>query len=198
MSKKQIVLLSILAILLLLLILELAFRPQVLLNSLGRELLNLKRFESAEQLFARNQEKGGVVSASNLAKSRYKSGKFDEAESASEAALTQDPQAAALHYDRGNIAYQKQDYEAAVKSYEQALLADPSDADCKANLELALKMLDENPPPPESEDKPENEPEEQQRNEDEVRNILEALDNLEARDRKNQNEKTPPKTQNWW
>ncbi|MCB5265135.1 MAG: tetratricopeptide repeat protein [Candidatus Cloacimonetes bacterium] len=194
MTRKQKILLIILAVLLLLLILELGFRPQVFRNSLGRELLNLKRYENAEKLFARNQEDGGAVAAGNLAKSRYKQGNFAEAEAASEEALTKDSDAAALHYDRGNIAYQKEDYEAAVKSYEQALLGDPTDEDCKANLELALKKLDENPPPPESEP----EPEDEQRDEEEVRNILEALDNLEARDRKNQNDKTPPKTQNWW
>ena len=194
MSKKQKILLVILAGLLLILILELVIRPHAFYNSLGRDLLNLKRYESAEKLFARNQEKKDAVAAGNLAKSHYKQGKYAEAESASEEALTKDPDAAVLHYDRGNIAYQKEDYQAAVKSYEEALLADPSDADCKANLELALKKLDENPPPPDSA----SDSEDQQRDEEEVRNILEALDNLEARDRTKQNEKTPPKTQNWW
>ena len=194
MTRNQKILLIILAVLLLLLILELVFRPQVFRNSLGRELLNLKRYESAEKLFARNQEDGGAIAAGNLAKSRYKQGNYAEAESASEEALTKEPDAAALHYDRGNIAYQKEDYQAAVKSYEEALLADPSDEDCKANLELALKKLDENPPPPDSA----SDSEDQQRDEEEVRNILEALDNLEARDRTKQTEKTPPKTQNWW
>lgn len=192
MSKKQKILLIVLAILLLLLILELTLRPQVFRNSLGRELLNLKRYESAEKLFARDAEKESAVAAGNLAKSRYKKGEYSEAESASEAALTKDPEAAALHYDRGNIAFQQEDYKAAVNSYEQALLRDLTDADTKANLELALKKLDENPPPPEPE------PEDEKRDEEEVRNILEALDNLEARERKNQNDKTPPKTQNWW
>ncbi|MCB5253675.1 MAG: tetratricopeptide repeat protein [Candidatus Cloacimonadaceae bacterium] len=194
MSGKQKILLSILAFLLLLLILELVLRPQVFRNSLGRELMNLKRYESAQKLFAKDAENESAVSAGNLAKSRYKKGDFSEAESASEEALTKDPEAAALHYDRGNIAFQQEDYEAAVKSYEQALLSDPTDEDTKANLELALKKLDENPPPPE----PEPEPDEEQRDEEEVRNILEALDNLEARERKNQNDRTPPKTQNWW
>ncbi|MCB5271461.1 MAG: tetratricopeptide repeat protein [Candidatus Cloacimonetes bacterium] len=194
MSKRQKILLVILAGLLLILVLELAIRPHAFFNSLGRDLLSLKRYESAEKLFARNQEKEDTVAAGNLAKSRYKQGNYTEAESASEEALAKDPEAAALLYDRGNIAFRQEDYQAAVKSYEEALLADPSDEDCKANLELALKKLDENPPPPESE----KDSEDQQRNEEEVRNILEALDNLEARDRKNQNEKTPPKTQNWW
>ena len=108
--------------------------------------------------------------------------------------MKKDPAGAALHYDRGNIAFQKEDYEAAVNSYEEALLIDPSDEDCKANLELALKKLDENPPEPELEQ----ESEDEQRDEEEVRNILEALDNLETRDRKKQENKTPPKTQNWW
>ncbi len=194
MTKKQKILLAVLAGLLLLLILELVFRPQVFFNSLGRELLNLKRYESAEKLFARNQEKEGAVAAGNMAKARYKNGNYAEAEVASEEALKKDPAGAALHYDRGNIAFQKEDYEAAVNSYEEALLIDPSDEDCKANLELALKKLDENPPEPELEQ----ESEDEQRDEEEVRNILEALDNLETRDRKKQENKTPPKTQNWW
>ncbi len=195
MTMKRKALLIILAALLLILILELVFRPHVLLNSLGRELLNLKRYESAEKLFARNQERDDAVAAGNLAKSRYKNGNYTEAASASEEALAKDPQAAALHYDRGNIAFQQEDYQAAIRSYEEALLADPRDEDVKANLELALRKLDENPPPPEPD---KDESEEEQRSEEELRNILEALDNLEARDRKNQNEKTPPKTQNWW
>lgn len=194
MKKKQKIVLIILAFLMLLLILELAFRSHVFFNSLGREMLNLKRYESAEKLFTRNQKKGDAVAAGNLAKSRYKNENYTEAASASEDALSKDPDAAALHYDRGNIAFQQKDYQAAVNSFEEALFKDPTDEDSKANLELALRKLDENPPPPE----PEPEPEEEKRDEEEVRNILEALDNLEARERKDQSDKTPPKTQNWW
>ena len=81
-----------------------------------------------------------------------------------------------------------------MENYEKAIILDNTDEDAKANLELALKKLQDNPPPQE----PEPKEEKQQNNEEEVRNILEALDNMEVQERKNKQQDTMPKTDNWW
>lgn len=54
-------------------------------------------------------------------------------------------------FNRGNVAYQQQDFATAVNTYKQALRLNPDDADAKYNLELALQALQaatpEEPPP---------------------------------------------------
>jgi Ca-activated chloride channel homolog len=195
MTRIQKILLLALILLIVLVGLDLLLRPRSFFNSLGSQLFRLKRFESAEKLYERNHDEEDTVASGNLAKSRYKNQDLEAAAAAADEALDNSPDSADLYYDRGNIAYQQEDYQAAVENYEQALLLDPRDEDTKANLELALKKLEENPPQPEPEPKPETQ---EERDEEEVRNILEALDNLEARERKQQRDQTPPKTENWW
>ncbi len=54
--------------------------------------------------------------------------------------------AAEGYFNLGNSRYQLQDYPAAVEAYREALRRTPGDVDAKANLELALQML-QSPPP---------------------------------------------------
>lgn len=49
--------------------------------------------------------------------------------------------AGAAHYNAGNVHYAMGDFAAAAKSYREALVRRPDDADAKRNLELALKQL---------------------------------------------------------
>ncbi|MBI93598.1 MAG: hypothetical protein CME05_10390 [Gemmatimonadaceae bacterium] len=49
--------------------------------------------------------------------------------------------AAEGYFNLGNSRYQLQDYPAAVEAYREALRRTPGDVDAKANLELALQML---------------------------------------------------------
>lgn len=191
MKRKPKIVLLVMILLLLILVAELLFRPRTLRSSLAQMLYHQERYESAAKIFERYKE--DEESAANLAKTRYKQGEYQQATDASEDALKSSADAADLHYDRGNIAFKEEDYQTAVEQYEQALLPDSTDDDARANLELALKRLIENPPPP-----PKPEPNEDKRDEEEVRNMLEALDNLEARERKNQRKQGIPKTDNWW
>jgi len=185
----------ILIILLLFLAVELIFRHRSFVNSLAHELFRFERYQSAEKLLENSSSEDPVGNA-NLAKSRYKQGEYDEAKTALEQALKLDEDSPKLLYDMGNIAYEMEDYQAAVDYYSEALLRNPTDEDIKANLELALRKLDENPPPPPQED-PEDQEQDESRNE-QYQNILDALDNLEAQDRQNRARRSPPKTENWW
>jgi len=45
------------------------------------------------------------------------------------------------HYNLGNTYFRMEDYQNAIKSYENALSINPNDMDAKYNLELARKML---------------------------------------------------------
>jgi Ca-activated chloride channel homolog len=54
--------------------------------------------------------------------------------------------AAQGYYNLGNSHYQQQDFSAAAEAYREALQRTPQDQDAKANLELALQML-QSPPP---------------------------------------------------
>ncbi|MCK9556897.1 MAG: tetratricopeptide repeat protein [Candidatus Cloacimonetes bacterium] len=192
MKRKRGVLLLLLALALLIPGLDLLLRKHSVYNSLGEWLYRQERFDKAAKVFdgLAEEEEG----AANLAKSLYKQGEYDGASEAAEQALQKSEDKADLHYDRGNIAYMKEDYKTAVEEYEKALLMNPEDDDARENLELALTKLDENqasPPPEPKED-------EDQRNEEEVRNILDALDFLEARERKQQSKQGAPQTDYWW
>ena len=188
-SRTHKILLIVLIVLILALILELLLRPDVFFNSLGSELYGLKRYKAADAIFNRHQDK--AENLANSSKSRYKSGDFKAAQEPSDQALENALNDPSLHYDRGNIAYQDKDYQGAVDSYREALLLNPNDRDAKANLELALRKLKENPPPPPQK-------QEEQSDQEEVRNILEALDNKEARDRQQQQGNQAPRTDKWW
>lgn len=54
---------------------------------------------------------------------------------------------AQTHYNLGNTYYRQQDYENAIKSYENSLTLNPDDVSAKFNLELARKMIKENTKP---------------------------------------------------
>jgi tetratricopeptide (TPR) repeat protein len=51
----------------------------------------------------------------------------------------EDELAQMTHYNMGNTHYRAQDLEKAIRSYVDALLADPEDQDAKHNLEMALR-----------------------------------------------------------
>nr|MDK2851307.1 hypothetical protein [Candidatus Cloacimonadota bacterium] len=188
----------ILIILLLFLAVEIIFRHRSFINSLANELFRFGRYESVEKLWDKHNKEEDPVSNANLAKARYKQGKYDEAKDAMEKALKQDEDSADLLYDMGNIAFEKEDYQAAVEYYREALLKDPDDEDIKANLELALRKLDENPPPPQPKKEDQDGTKQDETESDQYQNILEALDNLEAQVRQNRSHTSPPKADNWW
>ncbi len=189
-NRKRTALL-ILLILFLVLIAELLLRPKVFTQALSEQLYRLKQYPLAEKLLQHNAKKDKGIANTNLAKSLYQQGKLPDAETASEAGIQKNPSSNAL-YDRGNIAYKQEDYKKALEHYKKALLKNPNDSDLKANYELTLRKLENQPPPP-----PKQEPDKQKQ--EEIRNILGGLDNKESSDRK-QNEKAnngAPHSK-WW
>ncbi|HRX76514.1 MAG TPA: tetratricopeptide repeat protein [Candidatus Cloacimonadota bacterium] len=191
--KRRRYLWVILIILILLLLFELVFRQGVLRNSLANMLFKAGSYDKAAELYDSNQD--DAIAKANKGKARYKEGRIDEAKASFDEALAQTQRKSELLYDRGNAAFANKDYEAAVQDFSEALLYDSKDKDAKANLELALRKLEENPP---QQQEQQNQPEEQERSEEEVRNILEALDNKEAQDRKEQQPQSPLRGDNWW
>ena len=68
-------------------------------------------------------------------------------------------------FNRGNVAYEQQDFATAVNTYKQALRLNPDDADAKYNLELAQQALQAAPPeepPPQNQEGEEPPPEAEQ------------------------------------
>lgn len=85
-----------------------------------------------------------VAGQYNLASSLYRSGDYDAASKALEAVkepASASENAARYHFNSGDVALQKKDYSAAVESFKQALLLDPSDLEAKENYIYAKKML---------------------------------------------------------
>jgi len=184
--------LIILLLILVLLILELIFRPEVFRNSLASFFYNRGNFEKAEQLFAKNN--ADEVSLANKGKALYQEGKAEQSAQTFDEALDLAEDKAGHYYDKGNAAFQTGDFQSAIENYAEALKLDPRDEDAKANLELAIRKLKQNPPPPPQSGKDE----QQKRSEEETRNILEALDNQEAQNRKDKQSQAPHRSKNWW
>jgi Ca-activated chloride channel family protein len=86
----------------------------------------------------------------NVGDALYKLGDYEQALQEFErvAVAPNEDLAARGLYNKGNTHFQLQDFGAAVESYQEALAHNPNDLDSKANLELALQMLQQ--PPPES------------------------------------------------
>jgi tetratricopeptide (TPR) repeat protein len=86
----------------------------------------------------------------NVGDALYQLGEYEDAlqEFDRAAAQSEGDLAARGLYNKGNTHFQLQDYAAAVEAYKGALERSPRDTDAKANLELALQMLQT--PPPES------------------------------------------------
>lgn len=182
--KRKHYLIILLAALVLFLLFELIFRSEALYNSLGSAFYRHKKYNTAAQVFdkkSKNTLKG------NKAKALYQDGHYEEAEAEYNEA------GANLDYDAGNAAFKQEEWAKARDKYIDALLQDPTDEDAKANLELVLKYLQQQPQPQQQE-----QDEESKRNEDEVRNILEALDQSERQNRKQQQPQGNGKTDNWW
>ncbi|MBP7310815.1 MAG: hypothetical protein KA984_05975, partial [Candidatus Cloacimonetes bacterium] len=115
-SKRKYLLVALLLIVLFL-ILELLFRPQVLSQSLAETLYKMKNYSLPEKIFGHNADKADDLAAANLAKIKYRRGDHPEALKAAKDALDAKPGSASRNYDAGNSSYRKGDYEAAQDYY---------------------------------------------------------------------------------
>ncbi len=89
------------------------------------------------------QRPNNSLSHNNLGTVLYKQGKYRMAIGAFQTALLNGNSSneAAIFYNLGNAQFQLNDLEGAIGSYRDSLRLNPSDADAKHNLEIALQFL---------------------------------------------------------
>lgn len=116
-------------------------------NNGGNKLLEDGKIDSAisEYLAARVERPGESGIVYNLGSAYHQKGAFDTAAAQLQNALahiepTLKPDA---YYNLGNTQYRLQEYEAAIESYKQTLIADPNDLEAKHNLELTLRKMNQ-------------------------------------------------------
>ena len=87
----------------------------------------------------------------------YRMGKFPEGaqEFLRSAASPTDSIAAMSYYNLGNSMFKANDYESAIEAYKRSLLMDPDDEDAKFNLELAMRMMQQQQQQDQNQDKDE-------------------------------------------
>jgi len=127
-----------------------------------------------------------------------------------------------VDYGLGNVAYQKGDFEKAIKHYTESLRLDPSHDDVKINMELARKKLENQTEKAdeaeeeeeeqeeeveqeeeEEEQEEEEEPEEEQEEDplDDLENLLNSIDQMEQEARSqflNKDIENQPNVENDW
>ena len=116
-------------------------------NNTGNKLLEDGKIDSAitEYQAARVERPAEPGAVYNLGSAYHQKGAFDTAATQLQNAIahvdpTLKPNA---YYNLGNTQYRMQEYEAAIESYKQALIANPSDLEAKHNLELTLRKMDQ-------------------------------------------------------
>lgn len=86
-----------------------------------------------------------VAAEYNLASSLYRQEDYENADKALQTVKDVAPasaHASDYHYNAGDVALQKKDYQAAVNAFREALLLTPDDLDAKENYIYAKKMLE--------------------------------------------------------
>lgn len=117
-----------------------------------------KKFNEAEADYRRSQSKFPKKSDAsyNLGNSIYKLRQPAEAKSAYLNAIKNAgtrPEKHRAYHNLGNVFMGQKDYQSAVSAYKNALVNDPSDEESRYNYALAKKMLKDNPPPKNKDDK---------------------------------------------
>ena len=78
----------------------------------------------------------------NLASALYRREDYQNASKALSEVSQEGKQDADYHFNKGDVALQQKDYAAALESFKQSLLLNPSDLDAKENYIYAKKMLE--------------------------------------------------------
>lgn len=203
-------LLSLAALIILLLLVELIFRNRVLQHSIASRAYAQGRKSLAEKIWTKalDQNDGDPIPEGSLGKLNYKSGAYYKAQQQLNAAVREKDQNPVPHYDLGNTLYRSEKLDEALKQYKSAMLLDPADQDAKSNYELVLKRKGYKPPPPPKDQSgdqqqknkpPKNQPQASPEQKEQFNNTLEALDQKEASDRNaNRQARAPEKEGKWW
>lgn len=132
----------------------------------------------------------------NAGNSLYRMQMYDQAKLYYEKALsnTSDPKLKNnIQYNIANCEFKSKKLKESVEGYKQVLRKDPDDADARKNLELALKQMQkQNPPPQKNEDKNQSKKDEQQDDQDkdkkeEQKQEQEEQNNQDPNNQKKQN-----------
>ncbi len=91
-------------------------------------------------------------------------------------------------YNRGVAAFEAQDAQRAAEAFTEALLEDPTDADARHNLELALRQLQAQPPQPQQQQQQQ----QQQKDDSEQKQQQQS----QQQDQQQQNQQQDPQQQN--
>lgn len=117
------------------------------LNDEGNDKFQQGDFEEAQRLLeeAKNEKPGDPTINFNLGSVYHQEGDYDQAsESYLNAVFADDSNMRAhAHYNIGNTEFRNGDYEKAVEAYKKSLGLNPDDLDTKYNIEVALKMLEQ-------------------------------------------------------
>jgi tetratricopeptide (TPR) repeat protein len=118
-------------------------------NAEGNEYYQQKNYSEALEKYveAQDYKRPRPEISYNIANTLYQLKKYPEAQKEFEKSISKGNQSVdqRVYFNRGNGFYQMGQYQAAVEAYRKSLELDPKDRDAKHNLELALRMLKENP-----------------------------------------------------
>lgn len=196
-KRRRIVLITTL-LLFVLLLLQCLFMPKALRQSWAEAMYRIGKYPSADKVLSKNATGQDDIAKANLAKSKYKQGRYQDAETPAKAALAATPDSPGRNYDLGDIAYRQGDYQTALEQFRKAMLQDPHDRDAKANYELALKKMQQQPQQPKPQDKQDKQQEQNQQKQQDIRNILGGLDSKESSDRKSNQPQGGSGGDKWW
>ena len=136
----------------------------------GNESFTNGAYDEAAQAYVEAQQAAPELAEPiyNQANTRYRQEGLSEAEQLLQQALaTADPVLAqSAYYNLGNVHFNKQDWQAAIEAYQEALRLDPNDEDARHNLELAMQQMaqqqQEEEQQPQEEQQEEEQPQEEQ------------------------------------
>ena len=138
--------------------LQLHAQPADILIQKGNEYYKQQQYEQAEGQYsdAVKKEPSGSTAKFNLANTRYRRGKqeeaitgFDEITIAEKDALLR----AKAYYNKGVILSRQQKTGESIEAYKNSLRQNPGDQEARENLQKALLLLKKKNPPPKKEDR---------------------------------------------
>lgn len=135
----------------------------------GNRAWRASNFEAAERSFARAllADPGNSTLMYNRGTARYRLRRFDEAAEDFRRAAEGGGEGLAgdAHYNLGNALFRANDYEGAIRAYQEALRQNPADMEAKHNLELAQRMKEQQQQSQENQQDQQREQQDQQQSE---------------------------------
>jgi Ca-activated chloride channel family protein len=164
------------------------------LNNEGNEAFAEQDYEGALTAYLQAQEDAPKVAEPhyNTANTHYRLEDYEQAQQKIEQALVGEERQENLdqssYYNLGNIFFQREQYEAAIDAYKEALRLNPDDVQAKQNLELALRQLQQQQQDQQQDQQDqENQDQQDQQNQDQ-----QDQENQDQQDQQNQDQQDQP------